>query len=283
MPTDAWTDTEIKLIVEDYFAMLSADLAHRPYNKTAHRKALQKRIGRTESAIEYKHRNISAVLKGLGQAWIPGYKPLFHFQRPLVDAVAQCLDRDSPSMNTAQAGLEAGGIGEPAVITIGSPPILRDNSPPNELRKLRVIARDFNVAERETRNRALGRKGEQLVFQHERSALIAIGRPDLAKRVRWVSQDEGDGAGYDIFSFSLRGQPRLIEVKTTNGWELTPFYITRHELAVAEENRPKWRLLRVWNFARQPRGFKLRPPLDSHVTLCPTSFEARFVPSKYAL
>ena len=276
MPSDAWTNTENNLIVEDYFAMLAAELANRSYNKTAHRKALQKRIGRSEPAIEYKHRNISAVLKGLGEAWIHGYKPAFHFQRPLVDAVAKWLERNSQSMNTGEANLEAGGIGEQAVITMGSPPVLRDDSPPNELRKLQAIARDFNVAEREACNRALGRKGEQLAFQHERSALIAIGRPDLANRVRWVSRDEGDGAGYDIFSFSLRGQPRLIEVKTTNGWERTPFHITRHELAVAEENRPEWRLLRVWNYARQPRGFKLRPPLDTYVTLCPTSFEAQF-------
>ena len=276
MPSDAWTNTENNLIVEDYFAMLSAELANRSYNKSAHRKALQKRIERSEHAIEYKHRNISAVLKGLGEAWIRGYKPAFHFQRPLVDAVVRWLERNSPNVNTGEANLEAGGIGEQAVIAMGSPPILCDDSPPNELRKLQAIARDFNVAERETRNRALGRKGEQLAFQHERNALINIGRLDLANRVRWVSRDEGDGAGYDIFSFSLRGQPRLIEVKTTNGWERTPFHITRHELAVAEKNRPEWRLLRVWNYARQPRGFKLRPPLDSYVTLCPTSFEAQF-------
>ncbi len=29
----------------------------------------------------------------------------------------------------------------------------------------------------------------------------------------------------------------LIEVKTTNGWERTPFHISRNELAVADENR----------------------------------------------
>ena len=256
--------------------MLSADLAHRPYNKTAHRKALQHRIGRSESAIEYKHRNISAVLKGLGEAWIPGYKPAFHFQRPLVDAVARWLDRSLTRLHSTRINLEAGGIGEQAVIAIGRPPVLRDDYSPNERRKLLAIARDFNVAEREARNRALGRKGEQLAFQHERSVLIAVGRADLAKRVRWVSRDQGDGAGYDIFSFSPSGQPRLIEVKTTNGWERTPFHITRNELAVAEENRPEWRLLRVWNFTRQPRGFKLHPPLDSYVTLSPTSFEAQF-------
>ncbi len=42
-------------------------------------------------AIEFKHQNISAVLQGLGEDWIPGYKPDFNFQMTLVDAVARWL------------------------------------------------------------------------------------------------------------------------------------------------------------------------------------------------
>jgi hypothetical protein len=49
----------------------------------------------------------------------------------------------------------------------------------------------------------------------------------------------------------------LIEVKTTNGWERTPFHITRNELAVAEERRSEWRLFRLWNFSREPKAFEL--------------------------
>jgi hypothetical protein len=47
-----------------------------------------------------------------------------------------------------------------------------------------------------------------------------------------MSEEDGDGAGYDIASFAPDGRPRLIEVKTTNGWERTPFHISRNELAV---------------------------------------------------
>ncbi|WP_315811625.1 DUF3883 domain-containing protein [Bradyrhizobium sp. SZCCHNR2028] len=54
-----------------------------------------------------------------------------------------------------------------------------------------------------------------------------------------------------------------MEVKTTNGWERTPFYVTRNELAVAEAYRDDWRLMRPWNFASAPRAFELRPPLRS--------------------
>ena len=61
------------------------------------------------------------------------------------------------------------------------------------------------------------------------------------------------------------GLPRLIEVKTTNGWVRTPFHITRNELAVAEERRSEWRLFRLWNFSREPKAFELHPPLNAHV------------------
>lgn len=85
-----------------------------------------------------------------------------------------------------------------------------------------------------------------------------------------------DGAGYDISSFEPDGLPRLLEVKTTNGWDRTPFHISRNELRAADENRHTWHLFRIYNNARAPRAFVLRPPLDQHVTLTPTSFQARF-------
>lgn len=50
-----------------------------------------------------------------------------------------------------------------------------------------------------------------------------------------MSEENGDGAGYDIASFAPDGLPRLIEVKMTNGWERTPFHITSNELTAAEE------------------------------------------------
>jgi hypothetical protein len=139
-----------------------------------------------------------------------------------------------------------------------------------------AIARRFDPAEADARNRDLGRAGEALVVAHERHALAASGREDLAAQVRWTSQEDGDGAGYDIASFTPEGRPRLVEVKTTNGWERSAFHISRNELAVANDNRESWRLVRVWNFAREPRAFELAPPLDAHVSLTPTSFLARF-------
>ncbi len=65
-------------------------------------------------------------------------------------------------------------------------------------------------------------------------------------------------------------------MKTTNGWEYTPFQITRNELKVARARQDEWRLMRLWNFVQEPRAFELDPPLDAHVTLIATDYEARF-------
>lgn len=238
MSNGAWTDKENDLIVEDYFAMLADDVSGRPYNKAEHRRGLLPLLNdRSEGSVEFKHQNISAVLKGLGEDWIPGYKPAFNFQMTLVDAVARWLALN-PAWLDRHSGVGAPtGLAEARPIWIGPPPTLSNQPPPQELEQMLHIARKFDVAARDERNRALGRAGEERVLAHERAALKSAGRDDLARKVRWVSEEDGDGASYDIASFAPDGRPRLIEVKTTNGWERTPFHISRNELAVAQERR----------------------------------------------
>ena len=137
-----------------------------------------------------------------------------------------------------------------------------------------AIGRKYDVAERDARNRALGKAGEECVLHHERRHLSAAGRNDLADKVRWTSVQDGDGFGFDIRSFETDGREKLIEVKTTNGWERTPFHISRNELAVADTRREEWCLMRLWNFARAPSAFTLRSPLSDHAQLTATSFLA---------
>jgi hypothetical protein len=269
-----WTDEQNDAIVADYFAMLADDIAGRPYSKAEHNRKLQAVIGRPRGSVEYKHQNIGAVLKGLGEAWIPGYKPAFNFQASLVDAVVRWLDRHPDWLARVEIGSSPSALREEAILWIGPPPTQSNAPPPDELEQMIAIARKYDVAERDVRNRALGRAGEERVLTHERAGLLAAGRTDLAERIRWVSHVDGDGAGYDIRSFDTDGSDRLIEVKTTNGWERTPFHITSNELAVAEARRNEWRLVRLWNFAREPKAFELRPPLEAHVSLMATSYQA---------
>lgn len=271
-----WTDAENDAIVADYFAMLLEDLSGRSYNKAAFNRGLQATTGRSHGSIEFKLQNVSAVLRALGEEWIPGYKPAVNFQDSLIDAVERWLaTHPGWSAHATAAGQAAyPRLHDDPVLWIGPPPMNRNEPPPAGLDRAMQVALRRDVAERDARNRVLGRAGEKRVLAHERATLSAAGRQDLASRVRWVSEEEGDGAGYDIASFLPDGRDRLIEVKTTNGWERTPFHISRNELAVAERRREEWHLVRLWKFARDPRAFELRPPLDRYLELTPTNFLA---------
>lgn len=272
-----WTDEENDLIVADYFAMLADEIAGRKYDKTAHRRTLMPRLdNRSGPSLEFKHRNISAVLKGLGEDWILGYKPAFNFQTSLADAVVRWLVANPDWLNRLPVKDPAAQPGKQPQLSFGPPPTLSNEPPPNEAEQMLQVARKFDVAGRDERNRALGRAGEERVVLHERAVLSAAGRDDLARKVRWISEEDGDGAGYDISSFAPDGRSRLIEVKTTNGWERTPFYISQNELSVAEGRHSEWCLLRLWNFSREPKAFELFPPLAAHVSLTAITYQATF-------
>ncbi|WP_200820027.1 MULTISPECIES: DUF3883 domain-containing protein [unclassified Azospirillum] len=122
-----------------------------------------------------------------------------------------------------------------------------------------------------------GKAGEQRVLAHERVALLSAGRTDLVNGICWVPTSTATRPTCDIRSFDADDRNRLIEVKTTNGWERTPFHVTRNELTVADERRDEWCLVRLWNFAREPKAFELRPPLEARVSLVATSFQANFL------
>ena len=276
MSAEVWSDQENDLIVATYFAMLKDDLAGRPYNKAALNRSLQQFVNRTRGSIEFKNCNISAALIGFGLPYIKGYQPRFNFQMSLVEAISRWLARN-PAFEMAGRSLsQTSGFAEPPPLFFGTPPTMRNAPPTPELAQLEAVARKFDVAGRDERNRSLGQAGEERVFHHERSQLSACGRPDLSERVRWVSREDGDGAGYDIASFTPSGSPRLIEVKTTNGWERTPFYISRNELEVANARRQEWSLVRLYDFSREARAFEIRPPLEAHVSLMATQYQASF-------
>lgn len=269
-----WSDAEIDLIVADYFAMLRSELVREPYVKAHHNRALQELTGRQAGSIERKHQNISAVLVRLGRPWIKGYKPLSNFQNALIDGIGRYLaikgDLDCIPVEQPSAS-----IADPAALWIGPPP-----TPSAEDRvgtpALERLVRRFDPAERDARNRALGKEGEKLIFEHERRRLASAGRDDLAKRVEWTSQERGDGAGYDIRSFENDGRERLIEVKTTNGAALTPFYLSENERAFSEERPDAFKLLRLYDFVSKPSAFELAPPLHAQLTLSATNYRANF-------
>jgi hypothetical protein len=248
-----WKDDELDAIVADYFAMLAADLSGQPYTKSRHSAALMARIGRTHRSVEFKHQNISAVLEVIGMPWIPGYKPKRNYQKAIFGAIDRYLT-NHPAVLT------------PAQIVPSQPPIPNEIFvPPPALKSVKErvpepllrLVQKFDPVERDHRNRSLGKAGESFVFELERRRLTESDRKDLARKVRWIAAENGDGAGYDILSFDSRGQARLIEVKTTNGSARTPFFITRNECQLAKERAADWRIYRVHRFSAEPRIFTL--------------------------
>jgi hypothetical protein len=122
----------------------------------------------------------------------------------------------------------------------------------------------------------LGKAGEEFVVNIERRRLAEADRSDLARKVRWVAAEDGDGAGFDVLSFDFSGQQRLLEVKTTNGAARTPFFLTRNEREMAAERPADWRIYRVHLFASQPRIFEIAPPLEKAVNLSPEMWRVSF-------
>ncbi|MDE0175529.1 MAG: hypothetical protein OYH76_10350 [Defluviicoccus sp.] len=120
----------------------------------------------------------------------------------LADAVNRWLHRHPEFQTPAPRTEQSAGTPETARLDIELPPTLRNHPPPDEFEQMQAIARKFDVAARAERNRALGRAGEERVLAHERAFLASAGRADLAERVRWVSEEDGDGAGYDIENYS---------------------------------------------------------------------------------
>ena len=93
---DPWTREEVEATVADYLAMLTLELSGQAYSKTEHRRNLAPKLdGRTDSAIERKHQNISAILIELGYPAVGGYKPL-----PNCDY----LERESRNRSLGAAG-----------------------------------------------------------------------------------------------------------------------------------------------------------------------------------
>lgn len=78
------------------------------------------------------------------------------------------------------------------------------------------------------------------------------------------------------YPWTRRGRERLVDVNTTHGARTTPFFVTRNERALSQERPEAFRFYRLYDLARSPRLFKLRPPLEQSVMLEPESWRAGF-------
>lgn len=163
---------------------------------------------------------------------------------------------------------------------------LKLNKPPSAGFKPRgrgTYKRSFNNVsweEKESRNRALGNAGEELVIEFERQKLISAGRNDLAERIEYTAQIQSN-AGYDITSYdSKTGEEKFIEVKTTTGNSKTPFFISSNEVQVSEELKEKYWIYRIYDFSFDSSKaeigfFSINGPVSDKFDLIANSYMAR--------
>lgn len=152
-----WPDWQVDLIVAGYFDMLADEIPGRSYNKAEHNRALQELTGRNHAPIEFKHCNISAVLEQLGIRGIRGYRARPNFQNALIDGIERYLtSKGQPLLQFVATAPEF--LAEAQTLWIGPPPeVTREEQTPPE--RLRLLVRRFDPAERDARNRRLGKQG----------------------------------------------------------------------------------------------------------------------------
>ncbi len=291
MSNGDWTRDEVEATVADYFVMLEAELRGEAYNKAGHNRRLQQVIARSKSSIEFKHQNISAVLINFRQPFIAGYLPRQNYQILLEQAVLEWLAADPRFFARVADGPVLAPTVLPRVPDEVLPSRLIEPPPPGAVEAdegdrvgstPRFYRMDF--VRRDAENRRLGRMGEEWVVEFERRRLHDEElRPDLARKVEWIADTRGDGAGYDIASFNADASSRLIEVKTTGLGKYFPFMVTANEVRVSEREAEAYRLYRVFDFSSQPRLYVLPGSLKTSCRLEPTQYRARLGPAPKAV
>jgi hypothetical protein len=272
---EPWNQSEILGAVDLYFAMLDREIRGESFNKMAlYRRFCETFPRRNVKAIERKCQNIAACLFEFGSMLVSGLAPQGNYQHALRDAVAERIRmRESILVNLAST--EAGRSSPATLDALDRIPVLparpNDHAPRNGDTRPPV---DF--ASREQSNRSLGLAGERWTMDFERLRLAQLGRPDLAEGVRHVSQEGGDGLGFDILSFDhSTGRERLVEVKTTRASVYTPFYLTRNEVEVSRRRRDDFHLYRVHSYGVRTRVYILSGAMNEQCDLDPTVYRAR--------
>ena len=273
-----WSRQEVEAIVGDYLSMLASELSGTPYNKAEHRRRLRQVLqNRSDPSIEFKHANISAALLDAGFPYISGYKPRSNYQGLIAEILGLRLE-----MQSALQELAAVDADRPIVVpevddilAVLTEPPSRDGLLPTgqdfSSNRMTLVTDYF---QREARNRSLGSAGELFTLNYERARLIHAGKENLASRIEHTSQLRGDGAGYDVLSFEESGRERLIEVKTTKYGAETPFFVSKNEVSVSEQEADKYHVYRLFSFRESPRLYTLPGSIEKSCSLIPSTFLA---------
>src|SRR5690606_19081549 len=143
--------------------MLALQLNGQNFNKTQRTLALMERLdGRSKASVEYKFRNISAVMLELGWPTVPGYKALENYQLLLLEVVEAQLQTNLPLQAAVENAVQRPAvIAEPHSLTqawVAMPkPTSVKEAPPEYAPRFSPARRDYLA--QEARNRSLGKAG----------------------------------------------------------------------------------------------------------------------------
>lgn len=138
-------------------------------------------------------------------------------------------------------------------------------------------AKHIDFAKEALDKKRLGDLGELLVLENEKECLKKLGRNDLARKIIHTSSLQGDGAGYDILSYTPESEIKYIEVKTTTGAKYSTFEITANELAFSIVHSNNYKLVRVYNLdTKNHRAdyFEIEGRFEQLLKLSPVAYKA---------
>src|SRR5690606_10874071 len=172
--------------------MLELELNGQTFNKSERIQALMRKLaGRNKGSVEYKFRNVSAVMQELEWPTVSGYKALANYQLLLLEVVEAQL-KTRPGLQAAADN----AVSRPAVVAdtvvdaaawVPAPKARQQKEAlPNYTPRFSPAKRDY--LGREARNRSLGQAGELFVMELETQRLHAAGCKRLADRTEQVAE-----------------------------------------------------------------------------------------------
>ena len=268
-----WNNFEIESIVSAYKEMLWLQVLQHEFTKSEFNLSVQRKTGRSRASIEFKFRNISAVMSVLQLPELRGYVPAKNFQKALFDCILhwersgvfkpivdRLLIRPQRPMDTR-------------IYYVDPPEVETERS--NSVASINLQAiRGIHFPSRDDWRYWLGRAGAEYVYHGEIDRLSQSGQSDLSRKVSWVTESEDDDAGFDVLSFDAAGNERRLGVKTTIGTMHSPFFLTSNEFSASEAYQKSYRLIRLFEFGTNPQAFELTPPLTDRLQLTPSVYSA---------
>src|SRR5690606_32341832 len=141
---------------------------------------------------------------------------------------------------------------------------------PENSRTFKGVEVNFESKAKEQKD--LGDAGEELVKQYEINYLKQKGMHNESEKVKIVE----DGKGYDVYSFDDLGNEKYIEVKTTTGKGLNPFYLSENEVAFMKLNINAYSIYRVFNYDEENNSgefFEINGNVEEQILMKPIQYK----------